>query len=1164
MKINETLTQELYEEAGESRIEKARRYLRQGRVDIKKVIYDNPDNFEISAEIEGIYDFYHTRIKVEDGELEDLSCECQDYYNRYAACKHIVATLMKFSQTNYWDKDYIEEDVSKRNNKFSNFRKVVKDLYNESIVELETENEVQTSLEEKIKIEPKIVVNRFDEKLRLEFKVGNKRMYKIKDLEEFYTRVEKEENYKYGDKLEFIHKKENFVDSDQNLLEFILRYSEVLKNAENANRYTYYGNTLNKTSITLGENSLDEIFDILKNKKVLLDRERVVSPLELIEGNPNIEFELTQTGEDFNIHPNIEIFKIQIYQGKKYTYILEDNSLYRCSKDFADTTIKLLRIFKENYVMDLELGQEDLKDLYSVVMPRVGDCIKLKNIEEKNFEQYKPKNLGVKIFLDFDENDYIIADVKFCYGDEEFNPLEKNIDIKNARNTLEENKSLNILRKTGFMVDTYNLRFILPQEDRIYNFLANDIELYMQKFEVLATEKFKTKEIKRPKIGTIGVKIENDLLSIDLSKIDINTQELKEIMQKYQLKKKYHRLKDGSFINLEENEDIEFLDKLVSGMDLEYKDLEKENIKLPVSRSLYLNTLLKNENNIKVAKNNEFKKVVNDLQQDNINDEIEIPTQMEKILRDYQKTGYKWLKVLDSYHFGGILADDMGLGKTLQILTMLLEYKKSSESTEFNNGTETDIEGSESTEFNNGAETNIETSESTEFNNGAETNIEASESTEFNNGTETNIENYKNKENKKTSIVVCPSSLTLNWLSEAKKFVPDLNVAVIKGNAVERQKLISEIERFDLIITSYDLLKRDIKTYREKNYNFKYIIADEAQYMKNSTTQNAKAIKELNGETRFALTGTPIENSLSELWSIFDFVMPGYLFTYHKFKELYETPIVKENEEKAMKKLKMLIAPFILRRNKKDVLTELPEKTITVLNNQMTEEQEKIYLSYLMQAKEEVANEISINGFEKSQFKILATLTRLRQICCHPSLFIKDYKDESSKLKQCMEVLIDAIEAGHKILLFSGYTSMFEIIEKELQNKNIKYFKLTGSTKVDERIRLVDEFNSNPDIKVFLISLKAGGTGLNLTGADMVIHYDPWWNQSAENQATDRAYRIGQKNNVQVYKLITSNSIEEKIYELQNKKAALIDSMLDTKTSFINKLSKEEIMQLFE
>ena len=424
------------------------------------------------------------------------------------------------------------------------------------------------------------------------------------------------------------------------------------------------------------------------------------------------------------------------------------------------------------------------------------------------------------------------------------------------------------------------------------------------------------------------------------------------------------------------------------------------------------------------------------------------------------------------------------------------------------------------------------------------------------------VENVK--ENKRASLVVSPSSLTLNWQNEANKFASNLKTLVIRGSLQERKSRIKDIENYDLVITSYDLLKRDIELYEEKEYNFRFIIADEAQYLKNSNTQNAKCIKKINADTRFSLTGTPIENSLAELWSIFDFIMPGYLFTYRKFKNVYETPIVKENDEYSMKKLKTLIEPFVLRRTKKEVLTELPDKTVTVLNNEMNEEQKKLYLTYLLRAKEEISEQIDLNGFEQSHIQILAALTRLRQICCHPGLFISDYKQGSSKLDQCVEILEEATEAGHKILLFSGYTSMFEFIEKELKERNIKYFKLTGATKVDERIELVDKFNEDSDVKVFLISLKAGGTGLNLTGADMVIHYDPWWNISTENQATDRAYRIGQKNNVQVYKLITKNSIEEKIYELQEKKASLANSMLDTKTSFINKLSKEDIMKLFE
>lgn len=568
-------------------------------------------------------------------------------------------------------------------------------------------------------------------------------------------------------------------------------------------------------------------------------------------------------------------------------------------------------------------------------------------------------------------------------------------------------------------------------------------------------------------------------------------------MEKYKLKKKFFRLKDGSYLNLEENNTMNFIQNITEGIEIEYNKIKDGELSIPAYRTMYLEKALKNLEGANIQKNSEYKKMVEKIEEKNVNTEIELPKGLNATLRNYQKVGYQWLKVLDEYQFGGILADDMGLGKTLQLLSVVQSY-------------------------------------------------------------------VEKEENPKPSIVVCPSSLTLNWKNEAEKFTKDLNVIVIQGSSEQRKNRIESIPKYQLVITSYDLLKRDIELYKEADYTFKYIIADEAQYIKNNNTQNAKAIKEIKAKTKYALTGTPIENSLSELWSIFDFIMPGYLFGYRKFKELYEMPIVKDNDKKAMNKLKMLIEPFILRRIKTEVLTELPDKTITVLNNEMQDEQEKIYMSFMQSAKQEAENEIKMNGFERSQIRILALLMRLRQICCHPSLFIDNYKGESSKLNQCMEVIKDGVSAGHKILLFSGYTAMFPIIEKELKKENIEYFKLTGQTKVAERINLVEEFNKNENIKIFLISLKAGGTGLNLTGADMVIHYDPWWNLSAENQATDRTYRIGQKRNVQVYKLITKNSIEERIYELQQKKAALIDNMLSTNETFLNKLSKEEIMDLFK
>ena len=410
------------------------------------------------------------------------------------------------------------------------------------------------------------------------------------------------------------------------------------------------------------------------------------------------------------------------------------------------------------------------------------------------------------------------------------------------------------------------------------------------------------------------------------------------------------------------------------------------------------------------------------------------------------------------------------------------------------------------------------------------------------------------------SLVVCPTSLILNWESEIKKFTPHLKVLVIMGSVEERKVLAEAINDYDVIITSYELLKRDIENYTE--HTFRYCIADEAQYIKNANTLNAKAIKLVKSQVQFALTGTPIENSLAELWSIFDFIMPGYLFNYTHFKREYETPIVKNQEEITTERLKKMIAPFIMRRLKKDVLKELPDKTETVIYNNMEDMQRKLYTAHLAEAKEEISKELKAKGAGRSHIKMLALLTRLRQLCCHPSLYLQDYNEGSGKLIQCMELVRESTQAGHKILIFSQFTTMLDLLGKALSKEGIEYFMLTGATKAEERIRLVNEFNTS-DIPVFLISLKAGGTGLNLTGADVVIHYDPWWNLSSQNQATDRAYRIGQKNNVQVFQMITKDSIEEKIKELQDKKIGLTESVLQEGEAFISQMSEEEIKELF-
>ena len=1002
--------------------------------------------------------------------------------------------------------------MSVNKNEYKNFKQIVNIFYNEEVKKIDIEPE-QLKKPGTIKIEPKIFYDKFSGDMKIEFKIGNKKMYKIKNLAEFYTRIINKEFYKYGEKLQFVHTEDAFEEDSKKILNFIMKYAEIIKyaNSNSNSNYKYYGKALSETSIIVGNSAIDELFDALKEKKIAFQKDYNICEIEFTEKQPKIEFKLKKTNQDlYEIIPNIEIYKVNIIKGKNYKYILDDEKLYRCTKEFENTNLKLLELFRQNYITEVKLGKDELTQLFSIIIPKVRNAITLENIPEEEIEKYKPKELIVKVFLDFDKNDYLIADVKFCYEEKEFNPLDEKQKNDFPRNKIEETKALNVFRQTNFMLDTNNLRFILPDNDKIYDFLTQDINYYMQKFEVLVTDNFRKKQIREPKIGKIGVRIENDLLSVDLSNLDIDSKELEGIIKKYALKKKYYRLKDGSFIDLQNSKEVEFLEKLATGLDIDYKNLENGEVTLPLYRSLYLNQLLKGIKGTEVVKNSEYKTIVNQLDKDQLEEDIKVPENLNSILRYYQKIGFKWLKILDHYKFGGILADDMGLGKTIQMLSVIVDYVE-------NSYQDNRIPGQE-----------------------------------------------QSKDKKRASLVVSPSSLTLNWQNEAAKFTNGLKTMVIRGTLSERKRQIEEIDNYDLIITSYDLLKRDIELYKKKDYQFRFMIADEAQYLKNSNTQNAKSMKQIKADTKYALTGTPIENSLAELWSIFDFIMPGYLFTYRKFKNMYETPIVRDGDKKVLEKLKMLIEPFVLRRNKKEVLKELPDKTVTVLSNEMGEEQRSIYLSYLLQAKQELAEQIDLNGYENTHMQILAALTRLRQICCHPSLFIDGYQAGSSKLEQCIEIIEEATNGGHKILLFSGYTSMFEFIEKELEKRNIKYFKLTGSTKVDERIKLVDEFNENPDIKVFLISLKAGGTGLNLTGADMVIHYDPWWNISTENQATDRAYRIGQKNNVQVYKLITKNSIEEKIYELQQRKAELADNMLDTKTTFINKLSKDEIMDLFE
>lgn len=416
-------------------------------------------------------------------------------------------------------------------------------------------------------------------------------------------------------------------------------------------------------------------------------------------------------------------------------------------------------------------------------------------------------------------------------------------------------------------------------------------------------------------------------------------------------------------------------------------------------------------------------------------------------------------------------------------------------------------------------------------------------------------------QNQLPSLIVAPASVIYNWQAEVKKFAPSLNVALLDGTKKERERLLLDAKKYNLLISSYQSLNRDLEAYQ--NLIFDVEVIDEAQNIKNQQSVTAKTVKVIKAHHKLALTGTPIENKLSELWSIFDYLMPGFLGSYPDFRKKYELPIVKEQDKEAEDQLANMIIPFILRRLKKDVLRDLPDKDEEIVPVKMNKKQADLYN---MQTQKIIAQ---LNGqgdedFKRSRFQILAQITKLREICCDPHLLYENYHGKSNKLIATIELIKNNLANGHKILLFSQFTAMLDILHENLARLRLPLFTITGSTPKTKRQEQVQKFNQMAQPGVFLISLKAGGTGINLTGADVVIHYDPWWNLAAEKQATDRAHRIGQKHSVKIYKMVTEDSIEERIIALQQKKAELADIILQNDQIADATMSKDDLIKILK
>ena len=747
----------------------------------------------------------------------------------------------------------------------------------------------------------------------------------------------------------------------------------------------------------------------------------------------------------------------------------------------------LMEPYKEQ---EYHVNEEDMPVLCTSVLPSLEEYSVLKKPD--SLERYMPKPCEILLYLDYVDRT-LIASVYSQYGEARYNLIE-GLEVKDLyRDMKKEQYAAKLAGSYLQYADEEKNLLYIPEEDEEaqYRLLSTGIAQFQQIAEVYISESLKRlRVLKSPKI-TMGITRNSGLLDITLQTERLEPGELEGLLSSYRRRRKYYRLKNGDFLELEDN-GLSAVAELAEGLELSVEELEEGHIRVPEYRSFYLDQVLReNEGIVEVKRSSSYKAFLRSMK--NVEDsDYEVPAGLNAELRPYQKFGFRWLMTLGAMGFGGILADDMGLGKTVQAIAYLAAVK----------------------------------------------------------------ENYEG-DTTRHSLIICPASLVYNWESEIHRFAPGLTVETVVGGAGSRKEKIRN-SRADILLTSYDLLKRDVEAYQEALFDTVFI--DEAQNIKNHGTQTAKAVKALGCARRFALTGTPIENSLSELWSIFDFLMPGFLGAYKHFREKYEQPVAARQDEVAAERLRRMIRPFILRRLKKEVLKELPDKLEEVVYSRMETAQREIYEARVQKLLDSLSRQ-SQEEYRVGKLQILAELTHLRQLCCDPSLVYENYDGGAAKVDTCVELVSNAVEAGNKVLLFSQFTSMLDIIRRRLDEAGIGYYILTGSTSKEKRNELVKSFNGDGP-PVFLISLKAGGTGLNLTAASIVIHFDPWWNQAAQNQATDRAHRIGQQQVVTVYKLIMKDTLEEKILEMQERKAGLSEEiMADGSISEVIG-SKEEFMEI--
>lgn len=1057
--------------------------------------YEDGDMLYIRADVESSGDYsYHVTLDIdlECGEIIEYSCECPAYFNYEGLCKHCVATALYYTadksaavgrMESMLGSQLIKQGMPARQSSSPQLENLIRNYS----VKGKTRY-LQPSISGRVELVP--TLHRNYNGWSVDFKIGIEQKYVVKDLHSFVEALQKRTKVDYGKKLGFIHEYSAFTQESRELVSFVVRQVETyqyFQGGRGLNRFYYFPSM---RALELTDEALGELFHLFLGKEVAVDDYRSNSRyLEILGQNPVLSCAIEQQN---NGSYQLVLPAMEAIRGKDQLYVRRKEQVYECSSEFSDKMDEICQLGNMGGDTILAVAPKDMPSFCSTILPVLQEHTTLHI--DGSLEEYIPGEAMIKIYLD-SQPGYVTALLTAEYGDKTYNLLEP-VDMLDAfRNVEKESLAVSTTREYFTGMSTDNRFFIEEEEeDQIYHLLTAGLLQIAQTGEIYLSESFRKLKVVAPPKVQVGISLSGNLIDIQIDGGRLTPEEIQGVLANYKKKKKYYRMRNGEFLNIEDNS-MEMVTELTDGLNLTPQQVQQGLIQVPKYRAFYLDQVTRQDREgVEVFRNQTFKAMIRDMKSVEDSD-YQVPDALKNVLRNYQKTGFRWLSTLEDMGFGGILADDMGLGKTLQIICFLLAKKQQSKE-------------------------------------------------------------------QKTSIIICPASLVYNWQSEVEKFAPQLKVLMVAGNAEQRRNQLHQYQEYDVVITSYDLLKRDVEEY--SGLEFYGEIIDEAQNIKNHTTMASKAVKSLKAQWRFALTGTPIENRLSELWSIFDYLMPGFLNTYERFRIDYEMPIVQSKDETMTARLQKMIKPFILRRIKSEVLKDLPEKEENIVYSKLEGEQKLLYTASVQKMVDSIGKK-SKEEVNSNKLQILAELTRLRQICCEPSMVYEGFKGSSAKMDTCMELLENALAGGHKVLLFSQFTSLFTVLEKRLKKQKIEYYKLTGSTPKAARMELVDKFNhSDNPVSVFLISLKAGGTGLNLTGADIVIHFDPWWNVAAQNQATDRAHRIGQKNQVSVFRLIAKDTIEEKILSLQETKKDLSDQIISGGGVSVSNLTKEDFIGLLE